>query len=134
MPECRKLQNFVGPACGCPEHTCVLEIDDQQWPYDPNALQGSIDDTLDENLEGEMPLVGWTLVKPHGIKLHQRTFSLSRSRSVSAEDPDKEWEEEKLVCLKELLENNGFKLTFDTYTEPAVDAIFGRWTLEEVTT
>ena len=127
MAECRKLGTVKhGPACGCPDGHCVLDIHDGQWPYD-----SSIEDTLDNNLEGERPLAAWTLVKP-GLKVHQRVFSVANIRVV-ADHYELVWQAEKDKALKTLLEDNGFHLTFDTYSEEASDAVFGRWTLEETT-
>jgi len=133
MSECKKLGTVKrGPACGCVnEDACVLDVQDGQWPYDP-----SIEDTLDVNPQNEQPLAGWTLVKPHGIKVHQRTFGVTAQESdlFTLDVIEEMWQAKKDDALERLLEDNGLKLTYDTFYDQIADQHMGRWTLEEVTT
>jgi len=132
MPECRKLGTVHhGPACGCPENACVLEADDQQWPYSPDAVEGSVDDTLDENLENERPLESWTLQRPGAVKLHQRSFSVPPVAPATEEEAESMWQASKDAALYALLEDNGLRVTYDQYFDQIADRMMGRWTLEE---
>lgn len=105
-------------------------LDTEGWPY--MGPEGMIDS--DSSLEA-VALESCVLVAPtRRIEVHQETFSVSRTFAMSAEDAEEAWEAAKDVALAKLLALNGLKLTFDTYTLDTVDALFGRWTLEEITT
>lgn len=105
-------------------------LDEGGWPY--LGPEGLVDE--DSTLES-VALQSGVLVSPdRRVKLHQETFSIARMLGMSAELAEAAWEEQKQLALERLLAANGIKLTYETYTEPAVDALFGRWTLEEILT
>lgn len=130
MPECRKLGTVRhGPACGCPDNACILDVQDGQWPHD-----SSIEDTLDTNLENEKALSSWVLVKPHGVKVHQRAFTVPALDRLDPEVLEEAWQAAKDAALARLLEDNGLQVTYDQYFDQQADQQMGRWTLEEVIT
>jgi hypothetical protein len=66
-------------------------------------------------------------------RLRQKTFTITKSAAtvMSTEALEAAWETMKAQALTDLLDEHGWRLTFDTYHDGGADATFGRWTLEE---